>query len=143
MRFDLTVNHFTRDLSLGRPLEVFGAKLWRPYAHIGDLAEAVRCVINEGPAATDRKIYNTGAPTENYSKESIVNEVLKLVPDAQVHYAGNATNDLRNYRVDFSRIHAELGFEPKWNVAAGVKEVHKLVTSGFLSDPFNPIYKNA
>ena len=31
MRFDLTVNEFTRDLWAGRRLDVFGERFWRPY----------------------------------------------------------------------------------------------------------------
>ena len=33
MRFDLTVNEFTRDVALGRDLVVFGEQFWRPYVH--------------------------------------------------------------------------------------------------------------
>ena len=31
MRFDLTVNEFTKDLVLGKELTVFGEQFWRPY----------------------------------------------------------------------------------------------------------------
>ena len=34
MRFDLTVNEFTKELSLGRELVVFGEHFWRPYCHV-------------------------------------------------------------------------------------------------------------
>ena len=34
MRFDLTVNEFTRDVVLGRPLVVYGEQFWRPYVHV-------------------------------------------------------------------------------------------------------------
>ena len=36
MRFDLTVNEFTRDLWADRDLEVFGEQFWRPYVHVRD-----------------------------------------------------------------------------------------------------------
>ena len=42
MRFDLTVNEFTRDLWAGRDLEVFGEQFWRPYVHARDAAAAIR-----------------------------------------------------------------------------------------------------
>ena len=38
MRFDLTVNEFTRDLWADRELEVFGEQFWRPYVHVRDAA---------------------------------------------------------------------------------------------------------
>ena len=45
MRFDLTVNEFTRDLWSGRRLEVFGEQFRRPYVHVRDAARAVRAVL--------------------------------------------------------------------------------------------------
>ena len=41
MRFDLTVNQFTKELSLGRELVVFGEQFWRPYCHVVDLARSI------------------------------------------------------------------------------------------------------
>ena len=45
MRFDLTVNEFTRDLWAGRVLEVYGGQFWRPYVHVGDAARAIELVL--------------------------------------------------------------------------------------------------
>ncbi len=45
MRFDLTVNEFTRELWADRDLEVFGEQFWRPYIHVRDAARAVRTVL--------------------------------------------------------------------------------------------------
>ena len=41
MRFDLTINEFTKELALGRTLEIFGEQLWRPYCHVYDLGRWV------------------------------------------------------------------------------------------------------
>ena len=46
MRFDLTVNEFTRDLWAGRTLEVFGEQFWRPYVHARDAARAIVEVLD-------------------------------------------------------------------------------------------------
>jgi len=46
MRFDLTVNEFTRDLWADRKLEVFGEQFWRPYVHVSDAARAIRTVLD-------------------------------------------------------------------------------------------------
>src|SRR3954447_1964738 len=45
MRFDLTVNEFTRDLWADRTLEVFGEQFWRPYVHVRDAARGIRTVL--------------------------------------------------------------------------------------------------
>ena len=55
MRFDLTVNEFTRDLWAGPPLEVFGEQFWRPYVHVRDAARAVRLVL-EAPASVGTRV---------------------------------------------------------------------------------------
>ena len=45
MRFDLTVNEFTRDLWADRELEVFGEQFWRPYVHVRDAGRGIRAVL--------------------------------------------------------------------------------------------------
>ena len=52
MRFDLTVNEFTRDLWADRELEVFGEQFWRPYVHVRDAARGIRTVLE---APTERR----------------------------------------------------------------------------------------
>ena len=49
MRFDLTVNEFTRDLWADRKLDVFGETFWRPYVHVRDAARAVALVLASPP----------------------------------------------------------------------------------------------
>ena len=142
-RFDLTVNHFTRDLSLGRALHVFGADLWRPYCHVDDLAAAAVLSVEAGPDKVGRKVLNVGHSTHNYTKREIATEILHLVPDGQVAYAEGHGGDLRNYRVDFSRIHQVLGFEPQRTLANGIQELHRLMRSGLLSDPDHLAYRNS
>ena len=41
MRFDLTVNEFTKELALGKELVVFGEQFWRPYCHVSDFSNAI------------------------------------------------------------------------------------------------------
>ena len=60
MRFDLTVNEFTRDLWADRQLEVFGERFWRPYVHVRDAARAVRTVLEAPPEAVAGKVFNVG-----------------------------------------------------------------------------------
>ena len=45
IRFDLTVNEFTKELVLGRELIVFGEQFWRPYCHVMDLARSIITVL--------------------------------------------------------------------------------------------------
>src|SRR5690606_40478617 len=45
MRFDLTVNEFTRQVVTGKELVVFCEQFWRPYCHVRDLARSVVHVL--------------------------------------------------------------------------------------------------
>ena len=143
VRFDLSVNHFTRDLSLGRPLLIFGADTWRPYCHVQDLARSVVMVLEAGPESTNGKVFNVGDSEENYTKRSLVEEILKFTPNGEVEFQERAGTDPRNYRIDFSRIRAELGFEITRRVPDGVEEIHRLIHMGLLPDPDHPKYVNA
>lgn len=142
LRFDLTVNHFTRDLSLGRELLVFGENLWRPYGHVRDLAHAVVLVLEAGADAMSGKIYNVGDSSENYTKKTIVGEILKQAPQGKVTYGNSASDDVRNYRVNFDRIAAELKFSITRRVPDGIRELNRLVCSGLLTNPDHPTYRN-
>ena len=60
MRFDLTVNEFTRDLWAGRRLEVFGEQFWRPYVHVRDAARGDRLVLEAPTATVAGEVFNVG-----------------------------------------------------------------------------------
>lgn len=144
MRFDLTVNEFVRDLALGRTLRVFGQQFWRPYCHVDDLARSVVLVL-ESPAEKVRQdVFNVGDTRENYTKEMIVNEIFHCLHDLSrtlVTYV-QKTEDPRDYRVDFSKIHSTLGFEITKRVPDGIRELALLLRQGVISDPDAARFKN-
>ena len=144
MRFDLTVNEFVRDLALGRTLRVFGQQFWRPYCHVEDLARSVVLVL-ESPADKVRQdVFNVGDTRENYTKEMIVNEIFKCLRDSPrtlVTYV-QKTEDPRDYRVDFSKIHSALGFQITKRVPDGIRELSVLLHHGVISDPDAARFKN-
>ena len=72
MRFDLTVNEFTRDLWADRSLEVFGERFWRPYIHVRDAARAVRAVLEAPREKVAGQVFNAGHSDENYRKLDLV-----------------------------------------------------------------------
>ena len=72
MRFDLTVNEFTRDLWADRELLVFGEQFWRPYIHVRDAARAVRTVLQADRGTVSGEVFNAGRSGENYRKLDLV-----------------------------------------------------------------------
>ncbi|MFM2377414.1 MAG: hypothetical protein RLZZ165_2511 [Bacteroidota bacterium] len=141
MRFDLTVNHFTRDLAFGRRLEVFGLHQWRPYGHVEDLASAAVLALNQPPSRS-AGIFNIGDSSENYSKAMLIDEVLKEVPDGRVVLTPDNGSDRRNYRVDFSKAGRQLGFKTTRRVPDGIREILSAFCLAQFRDPFDPVYQN-
>lgn len=122
MRFDLTVNEFTRELALGRELLVFDAQTWRPYCHVRDFARLIQQVIEAPRAKVAFEVFNAGGEINNFTKQGIVDTILAMLPDAKVRYQEHGS-DPRNYRVSFQKVCETLGFEPQYTVEYGVKEL--------------------
>jgi nucleoside-diphosphate-sugar epimerase len=141
MRFDLTVNEFTREVVLDRELVVFGEQFWRPYIHVRDVAAAVALVLDAPREAVAGEVFNVGATSENYRKLDLVEILKDRFSDATVSFV-RKDEDPRDYRVSFEKMKARLGFTPTRTVADGIAEVGALLQSGLLTDPYAPIYKN-
>ncbi len=141
MRFDLTVNEFTREVALGADLIVFGEQFWRPYVHVRDAAKAL-CTALEAPEETIRgEVFNVGSTDENYRKLDIVELLKERVPTAQISFV-HKDEDPRDYRVSFEKVKERLGFEPERTVPIGIDEIMALLASGLLADPYAPAYQN-
>ena len=143
MRFDLSVNHFTRDLAIGKTLEITSAKTWRPYCHVEDLAHAVLLAVNADHSSEISPVFNVGSSKENYSKEMLIKEIMRQIPDGKIKLLEDAGTDIRNYIVDFSRIRLELGFKNQFTVPDGISEVIRLVNSNLIPDLYSPEFENA
>jgi len=142
MRFDLTVNEFTRDLWAGRPLDVFGERFWRPYVHVRDAARAIRHALEAPPDRVAGRVFNIGRGDENYRKLDLVEVIVARLGRGDVRYVHRA-EDPRDYRVSFERIRTELGFVPATRVPEGVDEVVAALESRRFGDPFSDRYGNA
>ncbi len=141
IRFDLTVNEFTRDVALGRELLIFGEQFWRPYCHVEDLAGACVRVLEADADKVCRNVFNVGDTRENYQKKMLAEELQKLIPEMKVKYV-QKNEDPRDYRVAFEKIQRELGFAITKTVPDGMKEIIRILKDGIISDPDNQKYKN-
>jgi nucleoside-diphosphate-sugar epimerase len=141
MRFDLTVNEFTRDLWAGRRLEVFGEQFWRPYVHVRDAGRAVRTVLDAPSDRVARDVFNVGRSGENYRKLDLVEEIRKLTDRGEVAYV-RRDEDPRDYKVSFDKIRAALSFETEMTVPDGIAEVFEGLEQDRFGDPFDGRYRN-
>jgi nucleoside-diphosphate-sugar epimerase len=141
MRFDLTVNEFTRDLWARRPLEVFGEHFWRPYVHVRDAARAVALVLRQPEEKVAGEVFNVGHSDENYRKLDLVELITGKLGYGDVSFV-RRDEDPRDYKVSFEKIRSELGFEPQMRVPTGVEELIAALEAEAFGDPFDPRYSN-
>ncbi len=141
MRFDLTVNEFTRDLWAGRRLEVFGEQFWRPYVHVRDAGRAIRTVLGAPADRVVRDVFNVGRSGENYRKLDLVEEIRKQTDRGEIAYV-RRDEDPRDYKVSFDKIRSVLGFETDMTVPDGIAEVMDALEQNRFGDPFDGRYRN-
>lgn len=136
MRFDLTVNEFTRDLFFGKELVVFDENTWRPYCHVRDFARLIEKVTASKKEKVDFQIFNAGGEVNNYTKKMIVELISSHIPDAKIKYSDNGS-DPRNYKVSFQKVRSILEFEPVFTIEDGIEELLKVFSYGVYSDSSN------
>ena len=141
MRFDLTVNEFTRDVCLDRDLVVFGEQFWRPYVHVRDAARSVVLALEAPSELVAGEVFNVGMTSENYRKLDLVEFLRERIPQMQVEFV-HRDEDPRDYKVSFDKVNQRLGFGAQRSVLDGIDGVIGLVRSGMLGDPDADVYRN-
>jgi nucleoside-diphosphate-sugar epimerase len=141
MRFDLTVNEFTRDLWADRALEVFGEQFWRPYVHVRDAARAIALVLAAGPERTGGEVFNVGHSDENYRKLDLVEIITGQLGRGDVRFV-QRVEDPRDYKVAFEKVRDALGFEPEMRVPDGVRELVQALEADAFGDAWAAEYRN-
>ena len=130
MRFDLTVNEFTRDLWADRELEVFGEQFWRPYIHVRDAGarrahRARRARRDRSPA----RCSTSAARARTTASSTSSRRSGKQIDRGSVTYV-KRDEDPRDYKVSFDKIRAELGFETLMTVPDGIAEIIAALEAG-------------
>ncbi len=144
MRGDLLVNNLAGyAVTTGVVLIKSDGMPWRPLVHIEDISRAFVAVLEAPRELVHNASFNVGITAENHRVREVARMVEEIVPQARVTYAGDASPDRRNYRVNCDRMRKVLpSFQPKWTVRMGVEEVcaayyeHKTTAKEFLSSSF-------
>jgi len=133
MRFDLTVNQFTKELFDKNKLEIYDQETWRPYCHVKDFARLIDIVIKNPKEKTHFQIYNAGSDENNFTKKKIVEEIINVIPDSKFVFSKNDV-DKRNYKVNFNKVKKELNFSTKYSVQYGIKEIVQAIKDGLFKN---------
>ena len=127
LRIDLVVNNLTAyALTTGEVLMKSDGMPWRPLVHIEDISRAFLAVLEADAAVVHNEAFNVGVTTENYRVREGAEMVRDVVPNCKLEFASGASPDLRNYRVNFSKITEALpAYQPQWTVRKGVEELYE------------------
>ncbi len=139
LRADIVVNNLVGyAVTTGKVLLKSDGTPWRPLVHIGDIIGAFSAALAAPKDAIHDEAFNVGKNGENYRIRDVANMVAEVVPNCEVAFAEGASADIRNYRVDFTKIETKLpGFTPKWTLRAGIEELYEAYKKAKLtSDEF-------
>jgi nucleoside-diphosphate-sugar epimerase len=125
LRLDIVVNNLTAIAVTTKEirLESDGTP-WRPLVHVQDISRAFLSVLEAPREVVHDQAFNVGRSEDNVQVRDIAELVRERVSGSTLSFAEGAGPDVRNYRVDFSKLentfpHLELS----WNVRAGVDEL--------------------
>jgi nucleoside-diphosphate-sugar epimerase len=125
LRTDLVVNNLVGyAVTQGRVYLKSDGTPWRPLIHVEDISRAFLAVLEAPREQVHSQRFNVGSSEENYRIRDVAAIVEKTVPGAVVEMAGTAGPDIRDYRVDCSKI-AEMvpAFATRWTVEAGARQL--------------------
>ena len=143
-RFDLIVNQFVLEAFTKRELIIYQRGYSRSFVHIRDVVRGVIMGLEAEQSKIRGQVFTLGTENGNYSKNEIVNFILKRMPETIVEYK-NLTfgGDMRDITVSFEKIKRVLGFDTTLTVDDGVREVLFALKSGLIRNPTEDRYRNA
>jgi nucleoside-diphosphate-sugar epimerase len=143
-RFDLIVNQFVLEAFTKHELIIYQRGYSRSFVHIRDVVRGVIMGLVAERSKVGGEIFNLGTDNGNYSKDDIVQLVLKRMPETVVEYK-NLTfgGDMRDITVSFAKIQRVLGFETTLDVDDGIRELLFALKSGIIRNPSDEKYRNA
>ena len=130
LRGDLVVNNLTGfAYTTGKVFLKSDGTSWRPLVHIEDISRAFLQLMEAERDLVHNEAFNVGSTQENYRVRDVAEIVGQIVPDSKVTISDEAFNDLRNYRVNCDKIAERIGFQTKWTVPDGVRELYEAFRS--------------
>jgi nucleoside-diphosphate-sugar epimerase len=144
LRLDIVVNNLTAvAMTTGQVRLESDGSPWRPLVHIEDIGRAFLAMLEAPRELVHNEAFNVGRPEDNVQVRDIAEMVREAVPGSEVSLADGAGPDLRNYRVDFSKLAETFpGLSLRWTVRDGIDELagafakYGLTYDDFLSSRF-------
>jgi nucleoside-diphosphate-sugar epimerase len=125
LRLDIVVNNLTAiAVTTGQVHLQSDGSPWRPLVHIEDISRAFLAVLEAPRDLVHDEAFNVGRPEDNVQVRDIAELVRGEVPGSRLSFAEGAGPDLRDYRVDFSKLAETFpDLSLRWSVREGISEL--------------------
>ncbi len=119
-RLDLVVNILTNFAYHKKIIKIFGGAQLRPNIHISDMVDSYLCLLKSDVKKISNEVFNVGF--ENHSVETLAKMVKNNIQEnVEIEYS--KSDDNRSYHVNSEKISRILGFTPKKNINAAIKDL--------------------
>jgi nucleoside-diphosphate-sugar epimerase len=139
LRLDIVVNNLTAiALTTGKVRLESDGTPWRPLVHIEDISRAFLAMLEAPRGLVHDQAFNIGRPQDVVQIRDVAEMVREAVPDSTLTFAEDAGPDLRNYKVDFSKLEDTFpDLKLCWTVREGIAELLQAYTEhGLTHDDF-------
>lgn len=125
LRLDIVANNLTAvAMTTGEVRLESDGTPWRPLVHVEDICRAFLAVLGAPREKVHAEAFNVGRAEDNVQVRDIAEMVRERVAGSILSFAEGAGPDLRNYRVDFSKLNDTFPhLDLRWTVRAGVDEL--------------------
>ena len=125
LRLDIVANNLTAvAMTTGEVKMQSDGSPWRPMVHIEDISRAFLAMLEAPRELIHNEAFNVGRTEDNVQIREIAEMVREAVPGSRVSFAEGAGPDIRDYRVDFAKLHTTFpDLKMRWTVRDGIDEL--------------------
>lgn len=123
-RLDLVTNLFVYSAWKDRKISIYGdGTQFRSLVHVRDIAEAFVDMLEAPRFKRDCKIFHLGEESNNKTISEIAATVKSFLPDTEIEFSETQATDARDYRINCQKLKNIIGWEARYSVEDGVKEL--------------------
>jgi nucleoside-diphosphate-sugar epimerase len=130
LRLDIVANNLTAAAVTAGQVRLESDGLsWRPLVHVEDICRAFLAILKAPRELVHDQAFNVGCAHDNVQIRDLAELVHGAVPGSTVSFADDAGPDVRNYRVDFSKLNDTFpDLDLRWRVRDGIDELVRAYT---------------
>jgi len=134
-RLDLSVNILTNHAINNGKITVFGGSQKRPNLHVQDMVDLYKLLLTVEDGKIAGETFNAGFQNMSISDIALTAKrvVQELYPEkGDIPIVTTPTDDIRSYHVNSDKIQRVLGFKPKYDVEAAIRDLCAAFKAGKL-----------